>query len=131
MPKTPFQAQSRYEGGRRPWNLTAKTTKGTKGTKGRTAGYQYNEKPEEIRACLSCPLPDCDPYHCSLLRSVRREAREPGIPKDFRIRLDLGDTTAQLAKRYGVTKRTVNYWKKAAEKESAAHSAGTPWTAKK
>ena len=128
MPRTPFQSQSRYEGGRRPWNLTAKTAKGTKG---RTAGYQHKEKPEEIRACLSCPLPDCDPYHCSLLRSVRREAREPGIPKDFRIRLDLGDTTAQLAKRYGVTKRTVNYWKKAVEKESAARSAGTPWTAKK
>ena len=125
MQRTSFQRQSRYEGGRRPWNLTPEPTKG------RPAGYQCKTDPEEIEACLNCPLPDCDPYHCSLLRSVRRQAREPGIPKDFRIRLDLGDTTAELARRYGVTNRTVNYWKKAAEKESAAHSAGTPWTAKK
>ena len=125
MPRTPFQSQSRYEGGRRPWNLTAEPVK-----KARGSPYKYKEKPEEIQACLSCPLPDCDPYHCSLLRSVRRQAREPGVPKDFRIRLDLGDSTAELARRYGVTKRTVNDWKKAVESKNEAAPAGTGTTSK-
>ena len=80
MPKTPFQAQSRYEGGRRPWNLTAEPVK-----KARGSPYKYKEKPEEIQACLSCPLPDCKVNWCPILR----------------------------------------------KQKSAAHSAGTPWTAKK
>ena len=56
MPRTPFQSQSRYEGGRRPWNLAAEPVK-----KARGSPYKYKEKPEEIQACLSCPLPDCRP----------------------------------------------------------------------
>ena len=101
----PVQKQSRYEGARRPWNQdTAPASRGP---------YLYKEDPEDIRTCLTCPLPDCQPNYCPIRRGARKRTREPGIPKDFRIRLDLGDTTAELARRYNVTSRTVSRWKKA------------------
>ena len=104
----PVQKQSRYEGARRPWSADASAP-------AKQGPYFFKEDPEEIRTCLTCPLPDCQPTYCPILRGPRKRTREPGIPKDFRIRLDLGDTTAELARRYNVTRRTVSYWKKAVE----------------
>lgn len=77
MPRTPFQSQSRYEGGRRPWNLTAKTAKGTKG---RPAGYQCKTDPEEIEACLNCPLPDCKVNWCPVLRDFKAQNKSEAAP---------------------------------------------------
>lgn len=68
MPQTPFQAQSRYEGARRPWSLTAKPAR-----KDRGAPYQYKGKPEEIRLCLSCPLPECKVNWCPILRASKQK----------------------------------------------------------
>jgi len=99
----PTPKQSRYEGARRPWSTASAPAK--------RGPYFFKEDPEEIRTCLSCPLPDCRPTYCPILRDARKLAGVRGVPKDFRIRLDLGDSTAALAKRYSVTRRTVSLWK--------------------
>ena len=74
MPRTPFQSQSLYEGGRRPWNLTAGQSVG------RNTGYQCRTDPEEIRTCLSCPLPDCKVNWCPVLRKQKSAAHSAGTP---------------------------------------------------
>ena len=107
----PTPKQSRYEGARRPWSTASAPAK--------RGPYFFKEDPEEIRTCLSCPLPDCRPVYCPILRKTRAETREPGVPRDFRIRLDLGDSTAALAERYNVTRRTVSLWKQRVRAEDA------------
>ena len=74
MSRTPFQSQSRYEGGHRPWNLMPGQSKG------RISGYQCRTDPEEIRTCLNCPLPECKVNWCPILRALKAQNENEAAP---------------------------------------------------
>ncbi len=74
MPRTPFQAQSRYEGAHRPWNLTKDSAQ--RRVKNRKIKFATHGMQDEIQACLSCPLPDCKSEWCPILRDLRKRRKQ-------------------------------------------------------
>ena len=110
----PRGERTRFDGGRRPWNIATEPIRARK---------ESSQEAREREICLACKLPACAEGSMSCgLREVRRafrlEKAKSGkkrkilpVPDDFRA-VAPGKTRTELAGHYGVSRRVIDRWKR-------------------